>query len=522
MMKKIQRFGAAMYTPAILFAFAGMMVGFSIVFQNETIMGSLAAEGTNWSKFWGIIASGAWTVFFQLPILFAVSLPITLANKEQARGSLEAIVTYLTFNYFINGIINAWGESFGINPNAEVGTGTGLASIAGITTLDTGMLGALLVGGIVVFLHNRFYDQRLPEMLGTFRGTPFVVMLGFSLMIPLALLTCLVWPVFQNVLLGMQGFFKESGSIGIWIYAFLQKILIPTGLHHFVYAPFVYGDAVIQGGTSVYWATHIKDFATSAKTLKEMYPIGFSLSGLSKVFGSLGIMAAFIKTSKPERRKKVIALMIPATLTAVLTGVTEPLEFTFLFIAPILFVVHAVLDATLQMIAFALGLVGDFGGGIINWVVLNWLPLGIYHYKTYIIQVVLGIIFALLYFLIFTFLIKKMNLKTPGREEGSKETKLYYKKDYQNKKAEGNKSKEYYDASAYLDLLGGKENVEAVTNCATRLRVSVKDKSLVADEENFKDAGAYGLVKQGNNMQIIVGTQVSFVREEFENILRGE
>ena len=260
----------------------------------------------------------------------------------------------------------------------------------------------------------------------------------------------------------------------------------------------------------------------SAKTLKELYPIGFSLSGLSKVFGSLGIMAAFIKTSKPERRKKVIALMIPATLTAVLTGVTEPLEFTFLFIAPILFVVHAVLDATLQMLAFALGVVGDFGGGIINWVVLNWLPLGIYHYKTYIIQVVLGVIFAVLYFLIFNFLIRKMNLKTPGREEGSKETKLYYKKDYQNKKAEGNKSKEYYDASAYLDLLGGKENVEAVTNCATRLRVSVKDNSLVADEENFKDVGAYGLVKQGNNMQIIVGTQVSFVREEFENILKGE
>lgn len=528
MMKRIQRFGAAMYTPAILFAFAGMMVGISIVFQNESIMGSLAAEGTKWSQFWGVIANGAWTVFMQLPILFAVALPISLAEKQQARASLEAIVTYLTINYFISAMIGYWGPEFGLDPQAEVGTGTGLTTIAGITTLDTGMLGALVVAGIVVAIHNRMYDKKLPEFLGTFRGTPFVVDVCFFLMIPLALLTCFIWPSFQNGLLNMQDFFKNSGNIGIWVYGFLQKILIPTGLHHFIYAPFVYGDAVVSGGTSVYWATHLKDFQVVGESLKSLYPIGFSLSGLSKVFGSIGILFAFYLTSKPEKKKKVLALMIPATLTAVLTGVTEPLEFTFLFIAPILFVVHALLDATLQMISFALGVVGDFGGGIINWVVLNWLPLGYYHHKTYVTQVIVGLIAAVVWFLVFYFLIKKLNLKTPGREEINEETKLYYKKDYVERK-EGKQSgdkvktntklEEALKAEGFLKALGGKENIGSVTNCATRLRVDVKDLAKVEPEEVFKQYGALGLVKRNNNIQVIVGTSVEFVRDEFEKLL---
>lgn len=526
MMKKFQRFGGAMFTPTLLFAFAGIMVGISIVMTNQNIFGSLAAPDTIWTQFWNVIAAGGWMVFMQLPLLFALALPIALAKKQQARACLEAIATYLTFNYFINSMLTYWGKFFGVDFSAEVTTGSGLANIASIKTLDTGMLGALLVSGIVVWIHNKYYDKELPDALSIFRGSAFVVAIGFFAMLPLAFLTCMIWPHVQDGMRHLQTFFINSGSIGIWCYGFLQKILIPTGLHHFIYAPFTYDNAIVQGGTSAYWATHIKDFAVSGHSLKELYPIGFSLSGLSKVFGSMGIFAAFYVTAKPEKRKKLLGLLIPAALTAILIGVTEPLEFTFLFVAPLLFGVHALLDATLQALAFTFGVVGDFGGGIINWVFLNWLPLGYYHYKTYIIQVVLGLVFAVIYFVVFSFLIKKFQLKTPGRED-DEEVKFYSKSEYMEAKEEKNqdisinspKSKTAQQAEAYLHLLGGKDNIEDVTNCATRLRVTVKDETLVKDADAFKSSGAAGLVKNGKAIQVIVGLNVPYVRDDFEALL---
>ena len=360
-MKKMQRFGGAMFTPTLLFAFAGIMVGFSIVFQNQSIMGALAAESSIWYQFWGVISAGAWMVFMQLPLLFAIALPIALAKKQQARACMEALATYLTFNYFVGAMLSNWGEFFGVDFAAEVSTGSGLANIAGIKTLDTGMMGALAIAGITIWLHNKYYDKELPDWIGIFRGSSLVVALGFFAMIPAAFITCVVWPHVQDGIRGLQTFFINSGNLGIWCYAFLQKILIPTGLHHFIYAPICYDSVVVPGGTSVYWATHMHEFQTSAYTLKEMYPIGFSLSGMGKVFGSLGVAGAFYVTAKPDKKKKVLALMIPATLTSVMGGVTEPMEFTFLFIAPVLFGVHAFLDACCQTVAFAAGVVGDFG-----------------------------------------------------------------------------------------------------------------------------------------------------------------
>lgn len=521
MMKKIQRFGGALFTPTLLFAFAGIMVGFSIVFKNEQIMGSLAAPDSIWYQAWDVVSAGAWMVFNQLPLLFAVSLPIALAKKQQARACMEAIATYLTFNYFVGAMLTHWGVNFGVDFAKEVSTGSGLAMIAGIKTLDTGMLGALLISGIVIWVHNRYYDVELPDFIGLFKGSSLVVAICFFLMLPIALLTCFIWPHFQMGMRGLQDFFLNSGNLGIWCYAFLQKILIPTGLHHFVYAPFCYDSVIVPGGTSAYWATHIPEFQTSAMSLKEMYPVGFSLSGMAKVFGSIGVFGAFYATAKPEKKKKVLGLMIPATLTAVLTGITEPLEFTFLFVAPMLFAVHAVLDACLETLAFAMGVVGDFGGGIINWVVLNWLPLGIYHYKTYIIQVVLGVIFAFIWFFVFTFLIKKFDLKTPDREDDDEDVKLYSKNEYLEKKdANGKKlSKSAQQALQYLELVGGAANVSEVTNCATRLRITLKDDSLLASESAFKTVGAHGLVHNGTAIQIIIGLSVPMVREEFESLL---
>ncbi|MBU3109996.1 alpha-glucoside-specific PTS transporter subunit IIBC [Clostridium lacusfryxellense] len=533
MMKKIQRFGGAMFTPTLLFAFAGIAVGFSILFKNTEVMGSLADPSGNWYKVWDVIASGSWAIFNQLPLLFVIGLPVGLATKQNARACLEALVIYLTFNYFLSSILTYWGASFGVNMKMEVGNSSGLTMIAGIKTLDTGMIGALIVAGIVVYIHNKYFDTNMPDVLGIFRGSSFIVMIGFFLMLPLALAFATLWPKVQIGIRSMQGFFISSGEFGIWVYSFLERILIPTGLHHFIYAPFVYDNAVVQGGTAVYWPTHLKEFATTAKSLKEMYPIGFSLSGMTKVFGSIGIALAFYKTAKPEKRKIVAGLMIPVALTAIFTGITEPIEFTFLFIAPVLFLVHSLLAATVATISFHFGVVGDFGGGLINWFALNWIPLGKYHLNTYIIQVIIGLIFSAIWYFVFVFLIRKFNFKTPGRESDDEEAKLYSKKEYKEMKeqekgdlsktsktnSKKSKNANSEKAALFLEALGGKDNIEDVTNCATRLRLTIKDPSIIAPLSVFKKAGAYGLVKNKDAIQVIVGLSVATVREEFENLL---
>ena len=210
--------------------------------------------------------------------------------------------------------------------------------IANIKTLDLGMVGAILIAAIVVYLHDRFFDTELPEFLGVFKGSSLVCIVGFFVMIPVALILCFIWPKVQIGIGSMQGFLKTSGVLGVWVYTFLERILIPTGLHHFIYTPFIFGPAVVNDGIAAYWPAHIKEFSTTAHTLKEMFPQGgFALHGLSKVFGCPGIALAMYATAKPEKKKIAAGLLIPATLTAVFAGITEPLEFTFLFVAPVLF-----------------------------------------------------------------------------------------------------------------------------------------------------------------------------------------
>lgn len=343
-------------------------------------------------------------------------------------------------------------------------------------------------------------------------------------MLPTALLMCLVWPKVQGGIGALQGFLASSGVIGVWIYTFLERILIPTGLHHFIYGPFIFGPAVVPDGIASYWPKHLSDFATSAHSLKQMFPAGgFALHGSSKIFGCAGIALAIYSTSKPEKKKVVAGLLIPATITAIVAGITEPLEFTFLFIAPALFAVHAVLAATLAATEYAFGVVGNFGGGLIDWFAQNWLPLFKYHPGTYITQIIIGLCFTGIYFLVFRFLILKFNFATPGREPEDEETKLYTKADYKARKgADGEtkkESKKESQAMQILEALGGSENIADVTNCATRLRITVNDENKLSPDSVFKSAGAHGVVRNGKAIQVIVGLSVPQVREEFEALL---
>lgn len=314
MMEKIQRFGGAMFTPVLLFSFAGIMVSIAIVATNPVLVGDLAKEGTIWYNFWKIVENGSWTVFNNMELLFVIGLPIGLAKTANARAVMEAVVTYLTFNYFISTMLQLFGSSFGVNFKQAAGGESGLKLIAGIKTLDTGIIGAIFISAIVVYLHNRYFEKKLPDFLGIFQGSSYVV-LGFFAMLPIALLTCYIWPKIQFGIRSLQAVLATSGVVGVWIYTFLERILIPTGLHHFVYTPFVFGPAVVEGGITQYWFAHLNEFSRSTQPLKTLFPEGgFALHGNSKVFGAPGIALAFYFTARPENRKKSALHIDPCNL----------------------------------------------------------------------------------------------------------------------------------------------------------------------------------------------------------------
>ncbi|WP_276643415.1 alpha-glucoside-specific PTS transporter subunit IIBC [Caldibacillus debilis] len=531
-MQKLQRFGAAMFTPVLFFSFSGIVIAISIMLTNPSIMGNIADEGTFWYKFWMTIQNGAWTIFNQMELIFVTAIPIGLAKKAPARAGLEALLIYLTFNYFVNSMLTFWGSVFGVDFSADIShgaSGTGLKMIAGIKTLDTNVIGAIFIAAISVWIHNRYFDKKLPDWLGVFQGSALVAIIGFVIMLPVALLTCVVWPVVQDGISALQGVMATSGVVGIWIYNFLNRILIPTGLHHFIYFPFLYGPAVVDGGIVKYWLEHLPEFARSTESLKELFPEGaFALFGSEKVFAPIGIAAAFYMTANPKKKKQVLTILIPAVLTAVLTGITEPFEFTFLFVAPILFVIYALISATMDTLMFVFGVSGDFDTGLIDWITKNWLPLHENHWQTYLVQILIGLIFVVIYFVVFRFLILRYDYATPGREPEDVETKLYRKADYKKKQeseAAGEKEKDQSfaeKAAMYLEALGGRDNIKEVTNCATRLRVTVADEKLVAPDNEFKKAGAHGVVRNGKSIQVIVGLSVPQVREELERLMNYE
>ena len=525
MLSQIQRFGGAMFTPVLLFPFAGIVVGIAIMLRNPLFVGeALTAPDNLFAQIVHIIEEGGWAVFRNMPLIFAVGLPIGLAKQAQGRACLAVLISFLTWNYFINAMGMTWGHFFGVDFSAEPTAGSGLAMIAGIKTLDTSIIGAIISSGLVTAIHNRFFDKPLPVFLGIFQGTSFVVILAFFVMIPCAWLTLLGWPKVQVGIESLQAFLRTAGALGVWVYTFLERILIPTGLHHFVYGPFIFGPAAVEGGIQVYWAQHLQEFSQSTVPLKTLFPEGgFALHGNSKVFGSVGIALAIWYTALPENRVKVAGLLIPATLTAVLVGITEPLEFTFLFISPLLFAIHAVLAATMATVMYIFGVVGNMGGGLLDqFLPQNWIPMFHNHASTVFTQIGIGLCFSGIYFVVFRTLIERLNLKTPGREES--EIKLYSKADYKAARgqttAPAAASQQVGQAAGFLQALGGAANIESINNCATRLRIALVDMTKTQSDDVFKALGAHGVVRRGNGIQVIVGLHVPQVRDQLESLMK--
>jgi PTS system arbutin-like IIC component len=521
-----------MFTPVLLFAFNGILLSLAIAMQDEMIIGSIAADGTFWSNVWSVFEAGGWTIFSNMEILFVIGLPIGLAKKASARAALASFVVYMTWNNFIFAILQTW--DFGVDVSQEIGGVSGLSDIGGVTTLDTNLVGALLIAGITVWIHNRYFEKKLPQWLGVFQGTSMVVIIGFFVTLPLAFLTAWIRPTIQNMIFQVQGFMAGSGTLGVGLYVFLERILIPTGLHHFIYQPFEFGPAIVEGGLLPYWMENLSEIAASSGSLRDIIPeAGFGLHNVSKVFAPIGIGTAFVATAKPENRKKTIALIVPTALTAIMAGITEPFEFTFLFLAPQLFAVHALLASLLSMTLYMLGVSAVIGGGLLSNISFFIVPMATNHLDAVLLFFGVGLAFSTLYFFIFRFAILKWDIKTPGREENG-EAKLFKKADYREKKAKEKNQLAHERGNAavpagsgaldsnaqraldFLEGLGGASNINSINNCATRLRVSVKDDSLVESDQFFKSAGAHGIVRKGKAIQVIVGLDVPQVRELFE------
>lgn len=529
MLQKIQRFGGAMFAPAMLFSISGLMVGISSLATTVDIVGDMATYGTPWYIFWSIVQRGSWTVFKRLPLLFAIALPIGLAQKQPARCCLEALVAYFAYCFFLSEIIKLSGDNLGLKYPSSLIPASGITVIDGIKTLDTGIIGPLVVSATVVAIHDRFYDAKVPDWLGTFSGSSLVYLISFFAVLALAVISAAIVPSAYAVTETLRHALASVGPFGVGVFVFLERALEPMGLHHLLYMPIYYDNLVINDGIYATWTNLLPILSHSTRPLNELAPwAGFTATGWVKLFGLPAIAAAFYSTAKPERRAGLKVILVPAIVASVVCGVTEPLEFLFMFTHPGLFLLYAVLSSCLAMAMNFFGVVGIFSGGFMEMAAFNFIPLMRTHAGSYLLALGIGLIFSAIFFLSFRGLILAFDLKTPGREDHiASNTALSRltgddvdeKRSSKTGASGGQASQDHLLAEQVVMLLGGVSNIVGATNCATRLRVEVVDPSIVADNATFVAAGAKGLIITGKTAQVIIGISVPRVKEHFDQIM---
>lgn len=528
MLQKIQRFGGAMFAPAMLFSISGLMVGVSALATSADIVGDLAVYGTPWYVFWTIIQRGSWTVFKRLPLLFAVALPIGLAQKQPARCCLEALVAYFAYCFFLSEIIKLSGDNLGLKYPSSLTSASGITIIDGIKTLDTGIIGPLAVSATVVAIHDRFYDVKVPDWLGTFSGSSLVYLISFFAVFALAAISAAIVPSVYAVTETLRHALAGVGPFGVGIFVLLERALEPMGLHHLLYMPIYYDNLVINDGIYATWSSLLPILSHSTRPLNELAPwAGFTATGWVKLFGLPAIAAAFYSTAKPERRAGLRAILVPAIIASVVCGVTEPLEFLFMFTHPGLFFLYAVLSSCLATTMNLFGIVGIFSGGLMEMAAFNFIPLMRTHAGSYLLALGIGLAFSLIFFVSFRALILIYDLKTPGREDHVANRAAidhltgsgFAKEQSPNDEVNSRSDQDHVLAERVIQLLGGVGNIVGATNCATRLRVEVADPSIVADNAAFVAAGAKGLIITGKTAQMIIGISVPRVKEHFDQIM---
>ena len=521
----LQRVGRSFMLPIALLPVAGLLLGIGSSFTNPTTLEAyhltnIIKEGGLLYTILNIMSKTGSVVFDNLALLFAMGVAIGMAKKEKEVAALSGAISYLIMNTAISTLIEAKGGVGAMAANTTT-------SVLGITTLQMGVFGGIIVGLGVAALHNRFYKIELPQVLSFFGGTRFVPIVCSIVYLIVGIAIFYVWPVVQYGIAQLGQLVLKSGYAGTWIYGIIERALIPFGLHHVFYMPFwqtELGGSLLIDGTLVQGAQNIF-FAELASKSTVQFSVSATrfMSGKFPfmIFGLPAAAFAMYKAARPEKKKAVGGLLMSAALTSMLTGITEPLEFTFLFVAPAMYVVHCVLAGLSYMLmhVFSVGVGMTFSGGLIDLTLFGVLQ---GNAKTnWIWIVIVGLVYAVVYYFVFYFMIKKFNYKTPGREADDEETKLYTRKDVEErKKASLENGKPVGDTvSAYIVKgLGGADNISDIDCCATRLRITVKNSELVNDTY-LKESGASGVVHKGNGIQVIYGPRVSVVKSNLEDFL---
>ena len=530
----LQRVGRSFMLPIAILPVAGLLLGIGSSFTNATTietygLTAVLGEGTILHALLVIMNKVGSAVFDNLPLIFAVGVAIGMAKKEKEVSALSAVISYFVMNTAINAMLTINGQILDNGEIAESVLEGTITSVCGIQSLQMGVFGGIIVGLGVAALHNRFYRIQLPNALSFFGGTRFVPIISTIVYMFVGILMFFVWPVVQNGIYALGGLVTGSGYVGTLIFGLIKRALIPFGLHHVFYMPFwqtavggtmeVAGQ-MVQGGQNIFFA-QLADSANIAHFSADATRY-FSGEFIFMIFGLPGAALAMYQCAKPEKKKAAGGLLLSAALACMATGITEPLEFSFLFVAPALFAVQVVLAGSAYMIAHILNIaVGlTFSGGLLDFFLFGILQ---GNEKTSWMRVIpVGIIYFLLYYFIFKFMIRKFNFKTPGREDDV-ETKLYTKADVNARKeaqktGEGAAGAEDPVSEAITRGLGGKKNISDVDCCATRLRCTVKDASLVNDGV-LKATGASGVVHKGNGVQVIYGPNVTVIKSNLEDYL---
>lgn len=536
----LQRVGRSFMLPIAVLPVAGLLLGIGSSFTNETTIATyglqgILGNGTVLHALLMIMSKAGNVIFDNLPIIFAVGVAIGMAKAEKEVAALSAMISFFVMHASINAVLLLAGKVLAdgtIAPDVLEGT---IASVCGIQTLQMGVFGGILVGLGVAALHNRFYKIELPNALSFFGGSRFVPIISTITYVGIGILMYFIWPAVQNGIFALGGLVTGTGYFGTLIFGIIKRALIPFGLHHVFYMPFwqtavggtmMVDGNLIQGGQNIFFAQLASSDVTHFSADATRY---FSGEFIFMIFGLPGAALAMYRCAKPEKKKAAGGLLLSAALACMFTGITEPIEFSFLFVAPMLFAVQVILAGSAYMVAHILNIaVGlTFSGGLLDLVIFGVLQ---GNAKTSWLRIIpAGIVYFLLYYVLFSFLIKKFDLKTPGREDDDEETKLYTKADVNARRTEakegesGSQAENSKDSrSAAIAMgMGGRNNITSVDCCATRLRCSIADSSLV-DEKLLKSTGAVGVIVKGQGIQIIYGPQVTVIKSELEAYLAEE
>ena len=522
----LQRVGRSFMLPIALLPVAGLLLGIGSSFTNETMLAayglnSVIHPGTLIYTILDVMSQTGSAVFNNLALLFAMGVAIGMARKEKEVAALSGAVAYIIMNTAIQAMINAAGGVEAMPANSTT-------TMLGITTLQMGVFGGIVVGLGVAALHNKFYKIELPQVLAFFGGTRFVPIVSSIVYLVVGIAMFYIWPVVQSGIAALGALVLASGYAGTFIYGLLERALIPFGLHHVFYMPFwqtaVGGTAIIDGVT-VTGAQNIF-FAELASKTTTVFSVSATRFMAGKfpfmMFGLPGAALAMYQCAKPEKKKVAGGLLLSAALTAFLTGITEPLEFTFIFVALPMYAVHCVLAGLSFMLMHILnvGVGMTFSGGLIDLVLFGVMQ---GNAKTHWVWVVVvGAVYFVLYYIIFRFMISKFDYKTPGRDD-AEEVKLYTRADVNARSAASGSTAPAGDDSVsalIVEGLGGAANLSDVDCCATRLRCTVKDAALVR-QDVLKASGASGVICKGNGVQVVYGPKVAVIKAKLEDYLES-